>query len=540
VCFYLNRQLPAEMHNQNRTQYKARQSDPIVADRLSKKASSWNTLTRQLLLSRHDGTTKVNVQEKHLAGSTTTTTTSQLRRCDEETCLKVSYKLLLVNPDPSYLWNARRELITFTQLSTELELTKAALQRNPKAYAAWYHRKWCVRYFAMQTHNDKTDCSTSTSTTCSVQLVLEQELHLCSELLNADERNFHCWNYRRFVVGAMASQIHLLSSSSSSLVRTPVEEDKYNAAESSQPPPPLLHTTIDYCSALDGSWDTFVNALLITSTNSIDQYHYSPCFPYYNLCRIGPQLTRNNSVPPAVGCSDNKNTTTSLNNLPSCITHEKQRNQLLELLRGEWGFTTQKIEQNFSNYSAYHYRSKLLPLWISVLISSSSSSENNNNNSVSTIQQFLLSEFQVVRNAIYTEPDDQSSWWYHRYLLDYCKNIATTASDNDRHNFIYVNVLLLEREAVQELLRAEDGQCKWGWITLHAILLRLMEIRLVESKTNTTTVCPENYDSSFSNLQLLREEAEECLLKLIELDPDRLLRYQDMLQDLHQTKELDV
>jgi geranylgeranyl transferase type-2 subunit alpha len=528
------------MHNQNRTQYKARQSDPIVADALSKKASSWNTLTRQLLLSRQDGTAKVKVQEKHLAGSTTTTsttTTSQLRRCDEETCLKVSYKLLLVNPDPSYLWNARRELITFTQLSTELELTKAALQRKPKAYAAWYHRKWCVRYFALQTHNDNTDSSTSTSTTCSAQLVLEQELHLCSELLNADERNFHCWNYRRFVVGAMASQFHL--SSSSSLVRTPVGEDKGttvtdsgNAAEASQPPP-IQHTTINYCSALDGSWDTFVNALLITSTDTIDHYHYS-------LCRIGPQLTWNDSVPPAVGCSENKNTTTSLNNLPSGVTHEDQRNQFLELLRGEWLFTTHKIEQNFSNYSAYHYRSKLLPLWISVFLSSSSNSENNNNNSVSTIQQFLLSEFQVVRNAIYTEPDDQSSWWYHRYLLDYCKNVATTPSDEDRQNFIYVDVLLLERETIQELLRAEDGHCKWGWITLHAILLRLIEITLMKGKTNTTTVCLVNYDSSISNLQLLREEAEECLLKLIKLDPDRQLRYQDMLQDLHQTKELDM
>lgn len=30
-------------------------------------------------------------------------------------------------------------------IKTELQLTEAALQKNPKSYATWHHRKWLVQ-----------------------------------------------------------------------------------------------------------------------------------------------------------------------------------------------------------------------------------------------------------------------------------------------------------------------------------------------------------------------------------------------------------
>lgn len=71
-------------------------------------------------------------------------------------------------------------------------------------------------------------------------------------------------------------------------------------------------------------------------------------------------------------------------------------------LKEEFEFTTKKIEENFSNYSAWHQRSAILPSLFST-----------NDELISA----LLLEFELVQNAFYTEPSDQSAWFYLRWLI---------------------------------------------------------------------------------------------------------------------------
>lgn len=63
----------------------------------------------------------------------------------------------------------------------ELLLVFEALQVNPKAYGAWYHRKWILELMG-------------------AHAPLEKEFKLVDKLLKLDERNFHGWDYRRFLV----------------------------------------------------------------------------------------------------------------------------------------------------------------------------------------------------------------------------------------------------------------------------------------------------------------------------------------------------
>ena len=151
----------------------------------------------------------------------------------------------------------------------ELSLTENALfKRNPKSYYAWHHRKWVLSNGGIEN--------------------LEKELILTEQFLEADERGFHCWNYRRCV----------------------------------------------------------------------------------------------------------------LSKLDTCPNIEKRKKEV--------EFTTKLIQRNFSNYSAWHERSKMLEL------------------SMTNIEK----ELKTVDTAIFTEPDDQTAWIYHRWLVSQAVDLFGGSSSN--------------------------------------------------------------------------------------------------------------
>lgn len=108
-----------------------------------------------------------------------------------EEALANTTKLLSLNPEFYTIWNYRREI--FDALFARNELTRKLvleddlkfvllqLRSYPKCYWIWNHRVWCL--FALQEEAN-----------------WEYELAIVSKLLQADARNFHGWQYRRFVV----------------------------------------------------------------------------------------------------------------------------------------------------------------------------------------------------------------------------------------------------------------------------------------------------------------------------------------------------
>lgn len=365
------------MHGQRRADYKARQKDPQVAAKLEQKAQQWRQLTAQLPQA-----------PAHVAWELTET-------------------LLRVNPDPLYLWNLRKKM--FLEKSQEgdddneslidksLSLTAAALKNNPKSYGAWFHRKWVLCQAARMAETD--------ATTQILKDLFREELRLTEVFLQRDERNFHCWNYRRFVV---------------SLQMRP---------------------------SADGTW-----CLLSQQKQGKDVQLLQKV--------MGAQIVLPQKK---LNCDETRRSAEG----GTAAAH---------LLQAEWEFTRAKIAQNFSNFSAFHYRSKLLLiLWPRV---------------------DLNEELQLVEDAIYTEPDDQTAWWYQAFLLD------TIAQHSDAAS--YYGRLKQHLEALNELAE-EVAECKWVWLGQIACLKLLPDTK--------------------GKRRALWEA-------LVDMDPDRKARYQHMLAKL--------
>ncbi|KAF0976786.1 hypothetical protein FDP41_004081 [Naegleria fowleri] len=106
-------------------------------------------------------------------------------------------KTLYISPEFYTLWNYRKEIITHLTEENEeiknsnekkkelyegeLQLTQTILSKHHiKSYATWHHRCWIMQ---------KLDSG-----------YWENDLKLTAQLLSYDNRNFHCWNYRRFIL----------------------------------------------------------------------------------------------------------------------------------------------------------------------------------------------------------------------------------------------------------------------------------------------------------------------------------------------------
>ncbi|KAG0415533.1 hypothetical protein HPB47_007297, partial [Ixodes persulcatus] len=143
-------------------------------------------------------------------------------------------------------------------------------------------------------------------------------------------------------------------------------------------------------------------------------------------------------------------------------------------LEKELSFTMDKIAANFSNYSAWHYRSSLLP------------KVHPGSREGTVKEDVLLEEYSLVQNATFTDPGDQSGWFYHS-----CELSAARTS-----------VLEKELEVCQALHELEP-QNKWPLLTC-VLLMRALD------------------GSGF------REGIEKFLVELLTIDPMRSAFYQDL------------
>ena len=126
--------------------------------------------------------------------------------------LRQTEKFSFLSPDFSTLWNYRREILDHLfeglegdkerlgLIAEELKFLVKAIMKSPKSYTLWFQRQWSLEKglkFERTVMQNNPESA-----------ILKNELLLCDKMLKQDERNFHCWNYRYWVVDVYLKEIH--------------------------------------------------------------------------------------------------------------------------------------------------------------------------------------------------------------------------------------------------------------------------------------------------------------------------------------------
>jgi len=408
------------------------------------------------------------------------------------------------------------------------------------------HPKTTAKSMEQEVVND-TDTSSSSSSHMIVKQMLTSEIELVTQFLLLDERNFHCWNYRRFIVALLGT--------------TAITTDTKQEGESTS------IATNDGASSTSSSMHNLLRLLYSGSWSS--WWHNNTTNEQPSMgSQLLPKCGSITTTAAAAAATTAKVTSTSSPSSTTCMlpTTATSIQELSDIIHMEYNFTTTKIYDNFSNGSAFHYRSKLLPLLLECkLLQLFGNNGVGGNNTIAAFPVIIItanirykemltlarSEWEdILLNAIYTEPDDQTPWWYHRFIVSWVKPPTTSSTQqsillsssssttqeegggnvDDELVQEYETFLFEMIDSLRELLEVEKenddntdtpnqrdeskgAKCKWAYIGLHMVLSTL----LLESKTIND-----------QDTMKLREEAEECLNELTIIDPNRKERYQQL------------
>ncbi|KAG5469375.1 hypothetical protein LSCM1_02592 [Leishmania martiniquensis] len=234
-------------------------------------------------------------------------------------------------------------------LVQELKLNSKVLMLNYKNYSAFSHRHWIFDQLvglATVEMQQVAECATGTAVGTTVprmyevlRSLLRKEREQCEQLLQLDERNFHAWNYRRWVLAQELRATGLAAA---------------------------------YCSA----------ASSLASAKDATQ--------------------------PSASAT------------PGLVFFSAEE-------AGELEYTTRKIKNNFSNYSAWHQRSlaiqSAVARWQRYQQAQAGSADTAGDAREhlqawrAALLMQLREDVDFLKQAMYCDPNDQSAWFYAPFVF---------------------------------------------------------------------------------------------------------------------------
>lgn len=164
----------------------------------------------------------------------------------------------------------------------------------------------------------------------------------------------------------------------------------------------------------------------------------------------------------------------------------------------EFAYSTKMVKTNLSNFSAWHNRSQLIPRMLKDRKADGAAR-----------RKMLDDEMLLITEALYTDPYDQSLWFYHQYLMTTlsprCPASALIVLDLTNHDRL--DYLKQQLDMLKDLMDGSED-CKWIYQALLTYSAAYMDIEA-------------------GNKQVTTLDMRSWLDKLEELDALRKGRWQD-------------
>nr|CAD7428877.1 unnamed protein product [Timema monikensis] len=283
----------------------------------------------------------------------------------------------------------------------------------------------------------------------------EEAMEICEQLLTSNPDIYTIWNIRREVIETF-------------------RENRFNQ----QTPPAILRTEDELQSSLEGEL-RLTEQCLRNNPKSYGAWHHrvwvldnmpTPDWAReLGLCNKYLELDERNY-------EKGEKTERPEKPIPTSIQAMDHIEGLRRFVEGQhnFDFSTGKIEKNFSNYSAWHYRSKLLPLI-----------HPDPQGRRPIAEKKHEEELELVQSAAFTDPNDQSAWFYQRWLLGRVQPPLALAQAYVSHNLVSVSLthsihldhttsvdLVVGGASVPGSWRSSSGhKHSHVWVSFHALVI---------------------------------------------------------------------
>jgi geranylgeranyl transferase type-2 subunit alpha len=344
--------------------------------------------------------------------------------------------------------------------ATSMAVTARLLEINPEVLTAWNFRREAIVLAGDETRRGPRRVSSEHRTndperTHSFAPTLADELALTERCLRKNPKSYPAWHHRKWCV---ARRVYGLKTETDAETESHLHATGF-ADERGFPVASLLATELAMAQTLldlddrnfhGWGYRRFVTSLAIKKNERALETR--------SARRATERETPERTLKKKPEVSSN------------VFDHDRDRATVSDELsvvsaRAELRFSEAKIERNFSNYSAWHHRAANLPRAYAGPTNGLGASRDGG-----VPADVLANEYAFVRQAFFTEPEDQAGWMYHRWLTAQTKNAneAFAAPGEDAAAAAAAakrDVFAGEADALRELCALEPD-CKWPALTL--------------------------------------------------------------------------